>query len=125
MLAFGEPLDSACRVRLAALRSVGSTRLGAALRHAVRQLARRRDGEQIVVVLSDADPHDVDVHDPLYLVDDALQAVRRARRQGVRVACIAIDAGCAPTARRIFGAGGSRVIERLAGLPRVLRSLLG
>lgn len=123
--AFGEPLDAACRARLAALRSGGSTRLGAALRHAARRLARRRDGEQIMLVISDADAHDVDVHDPLYLVDDARHAVRHARRQGVGVACVATDPRCAATARRIFGAAGTAVPQRLDELPRLLRALLG
>ena len=122
---FGEALDAACHARLAALRSGGSTRLGAALRHAVRQLARRRDGEQILLVISDADPHDVDVHDPRYLIDDARHAVRRARLQGLSVACIAIDPACAASARRIFGARGSAAPKRLDELPRQLRDLLG
>jgi nitric oxide reductase NorD protein len=123
--AFGEPLDAACHARLTALRSGGSTRLGAALRHAARQLGRRRDGEQILLVISDADPHDIDVHDPLYLVDDARHAVRRARRQGLSVACIAIDPACAASARRIFGARASAAPQRLDELPRRLRDLLG
>lgn len=122
--AFGEPLYAACRARLEALRSGGSTRLGAALRHAARQLARRRDGEQILLVISDADPHDIDVHDPLYLVDDARHAVRRARRQGLTVACIAIDPACTASARRVFGARGSTAPRRLGELPRQLRDLL-
>lgn len=125
LLAFGEAPDGACRARLGALASGGSTRLGAALRHAVRELARRRDGERIVLVISDADSHDVDVHDPRYLADDARHAVRHARRQGLRVGCLLTDPQRSATARHLFGAAGLATPRRLDELPRALARLLG
>lgn len=124
LLGFGEPLDAALHARLAALRSGGSTRLGAAIRHAARQLARRRDGEQILLVISDGDAHDVDVHDPQYLAEDARHAVRRARRQGLTVGCLALDAASAG-ARRIFGTRGVAAPRHPDDLPQPLRQLLG
>lgn len=123
--AFGEPLDAACLARLAALRSEGSTRLGAALRHATRQLARRRDGEQLLLVISDAEAHDVDVHDPRYLFDDARHAARRAQRQGLRLACLVPAPAAAGTARRIFGARAVALLDGHDGVPLLLRRLLG
>ncbi|TXC67079.1 VWA domain-containing protein [Piscinibacter aquaticus] len=104
---FGEPLSAPCQARLAGLRSGGSTRLGAAIRHGARELARRPDGERVLLVISDGQPHDIDVHDPRYLVEDARQAVRSARRQGLTVRWLALDAASAP-ARRIFGAPALR-----------------
>lgn len=104
---FGEPLSAPCHARLAGLRSGGSTRLGAAIRHGARELARRPDGERVLLVISDGQPHDIDVHDPRYLVEDARHAVRSARRQGLTVTCLSLDAGSAP-ARRIFGAADLR-----------------
>ena len=123
--AFGEPLDRQAGVRLAALRSSGSTRLGAALRHATRQLARQRGGEQLVLVFSDALAHDIDVHDPRYLAEDARHAARHALRQGQRLACIAPDRAQAAAARAVFGAAQVAVVERLEALPVALRRLLG
>ena len=104
---FGEPLSAPCHARLAGLRSGGSTRLGAAIRHGARELARRRDGERVLLVISDGQPHDIDVHDPHYLIEDARHAVRSARRQGLTVTCLCLDAGSA-AARRIFGVPGLR-----------------
>lgn len=104
---FGEPLSAPCLARLAGLRSGGSTRLGAAIRHGTRELARRHDGERLLLVISDGQPHDIDVHDPRYLVEDARHAVRSARRQGLTVRCLSLDAISAP-ARRIFGAAELR-----------------
>lgn len=125
VLGFGQPLDAPARARLAGLASGGSTRLGAALRHALRQLGRHRDGERLVLVISDADVHDIDVHDPRYLVDDARHAVRHARRQGVRVACLLTDGRHAGAARRIFGAGAVAMPKSAQELPRALRGLIG
>lgn len=115
--------------QLQALRCGGSTRLGAVLRHAAQQLARRRSGPRWVLLLSDAQAHDVDVHDPLYLPADARQAVRAAARRGVRTACLALSAGhAAPAlaqARRIFGPGGVQPLPAPAALPLALRRLIG
>lgn len=124
VLGFGAPLDGGARARLAALASGGSTRLGAALRHAARQLARHRDGERIVLVVSDADVHDIDVHDPRYLADDAHHAVCHARRQGLRMACLLTDPACAAAARHVFGAAGFAAPTRDDELPRALARLL-
>lgn len=106
----------------------GSTRLGAALRHAVRQLGRWRAGPRWVLLLSDARAHDIDVHDPLYLGADARHAVRAAARRGVRVACLALGAGDEPAAlaraRHIFGPRGVQPLPAVPALPRALRRLI-
>ncbi len=111
--------------RLQALRPAGSTRLGAALRHATRQLAGGRAGARWVLLVSDGQPHDIDVHDPRYLVDDARQAVQAARRRGVRMACLHLAGQPAPEALRVFGRAGTQTVADLAALPRALRRLVG
>ena len=99
---FGHPLDDAARARLAGLAPGLSTRLGTAIRHAVRQLTREAR-ERHLLVIGDGEPHDVDVHDPHYLVADARHAVREATRAGVTVSCVLPDGTDATAARRIFG----------------------
>jgi nitric oxide reductase activation protein len=114
--------------RLRALRSAGSTRLGAALRHAAAQLAThpaaRRGGPKWVLLLSDAEVHDIDVHDPRYLVEDARQAVRAAARRSVRMACLTLAPDATGAARRVFGPRGAHSVETLEALPRALQRLL-
>lgn len=119
--------------RLQALRSGGSTRLGAALRHATARLAaqrgRGRDVPGWVLLLSDGEPHDIDVHDPRYLVDDARHAVREGQRRGVRMACLTLacltlGGTAAPQALRIFGRHGTQTLADPAVLPRALRRLV-
>ena len=127
--AFGQAADDALTQRLLALRSGGSTRLGAALRHAAVRLAglpgSGRGAPHWVLLLSDGQPHDVDVHDRRYLVDDARHAVHHARRRGVRMACLAIGRDVEPDALRIFGRQGTQVLIDTPALPRALRRLIG
>ncbi len=108
---------------LAALRSGGSTRLGAALRHAMATLARRHGERRTLLVLTDGQPHDVDVHDPRYLVEDARRAVREAAQQGVLTVCITLGSEGEPSARRIFGAKHCRSLRQVGALPQAIARL--
>ncbi len=121
----GQAVAPGLAQRLLALRPGGSTRLGAALRHATQRLGPGRADAHWVLLVSDGQPHDVDVHDPRYLVDDARQAVLAARRRSVRMACLVLGGGPAPEALRIFGRSGIQTLASLAALPRALRRLMG
>jgi hypothetical protein len=114
-------LDPRVCARAAGLRSHGSTRIGAALRHAA---AHPLGVRPTVVVLTDGEPHDIDVHDPRYLMEDLKRAVREARRSGTAIHCVHAGAVAPPGLRRAFDAGRCiavgdtrRLAERLlAGL---------
>ena len=136
---FEQAADSHLMHRLGTLRPGASTRLGAVLRHATRSLGSRSERVRWIVVFSDGEPHDVDVHDARYLVEDARQAVRSARRQGVKIVCIRFDAvgvvadrfaadrsvaDAAAEAVRIFGRSGTLALGHHRHLPRVLQRLL-
>ena len=112
--AFGESLGPACIERLMTLRSRLSTRLGAALRHATRLIAQRHGRLRRVLLLTDGRPHDVDVHDPHYLLEDARQAVREAARRGVLMRCVSLDATAWRPLQRVFGPGRVHVLKTLA-----------
>jgi nitric oxide reductase activation protein len=120
-----DPADTAMLQRLQALQSGGSTRLGAALRHATRCLLQQGDGPRHLVLLSDGEAYDIDVHDPRYLAEDAKHAVRAAARRGVRVVCLALAPERSRDAQRIFGRDGVQALRDTAGLPRALARLLG
>lgn len=112
--AFGERLGPACIERLMTLRSRLSTRLGAALRHATRLIAQRHGVLRRVLLLTDGRPHDVDVHDPHYLLEDARQAVREAARRGVLMQCVSFDAAAWKPLQRVFGPGRVHTVKTLA-----------
>lgn len=121
---FDEALDRVVRGRLSALRAGGSTRLGAALRHATLRLRAHRAERREVILLSDAQAHDIDVHDRRYLADDARRAVRAAAGQGVCIRCLVVGTDRDPPATRLFGPGAAVGLRTLAELPRALRRLL-
>jgi nitric oxide reductase NorD protein len=66
---FAEPFAAEQRERLAGLAPGLSTRLGAALRHAGAELSSVRSFRRLVLVLTDGEPSDIDVPDPLDLVE--------------------------------------------------------
>lgn len=121
---FEQAADSNLTHRLGGLRPGSSTRLGAVLRHATKNLAGRSESVRWIIVFSDGEPHDIDVHDPRYLVEDARQAVRSASQQGVRIVCVRFDTDGAADAVRLFGRGGTTTLSHKRSLPRVLRRLL-
>lgn len=123
--AFDDAMDARVGARLRALRPSGSTRLGAALRHAASRLAQRRAAALWLIVLSDGEAHDVDVHDPRYLVEDARHATRKFARQGMHAACIVLGPQRGADARRIFGGRCTQALHELSQLPRVVQRILG
>lgn len=100
--------DQRCEsVPWGALQAGGSTRLGAALRHAAHLcrmgLAQQRVQGCSVLLLTDGELHDIDVHDSAHLPADLVRAVRELRAQGLGVQ--ALVSGHAPALRRALGAG--------------------
>ncbi len=122
---FAQPTDDGMVGRIQALRPEGSTRLGAVLRHATRRTAAQRGTQRWVLLLSDGSPHDIDVHDPAYLIEDARHALSSAARHGVRIACLVFEPDDHGDAARIFGRRGAATVHGLADLPAALWRLLG
>ena len=95
-------LDARVCARAAGLRSHGSTRIGAALRHAAAHPVGERP---LILLLTDGEPHDIDVHDPRYLLEDLKQAVREARRKGSEVRCLHVGPAAPAALRGAFDPG--------------------
>ncbi|MCM5571884.1 hypothetical protein M6I34_15295 [Burkholderiaceae bacterium FT117] len=124
--------------RAAGLDSRWSTRTGAAVRHMAAALARRPAGQRRLILLTDGEPWDIDVHDPRYLTDDLRMAVREAAGAGVGVACLDFGAAAAERAtsgldpeparadspRRAFAPGAWREVRRLDMLPAAFAALV-
>ncbi|KRB67972.1 nitric oxide reductase activation protein NorD [Noviherbaspirillum sp. Root189] len=99
-----EPVSSSSVLaRLVGLTPEWSTRSGAAVRYAM-QLLHDTSGSMIVLV-SDGQPHDVDIHDPRYLPEDLQRAAQEARRRGVTVLGLEIgpESGMAPGVNKAPG----------------------
>lgn len=114
---FAEPLDVVVQARLSGLSGGHSTRLGTAIRHAGKQLARQRAFRRVLLVLTDGEPADIDVQDPLYLIEDARRAVLSLRRAGVDVFAFGIGAGSFKSLDRIVGHRRALRVPRVELLP--------
>lgn len=120
LLDFGQPVPARPESLLAFARSGRSTRMGAALRHAVARLVRERSETRVLILMSDGEPSDIDVFDVRHLVEDAAMAVREAKRQGIRCFCLTHDAQAASCVRRIFGHDAYRIVDDPERLPEAL-----
>lgn len=121
---FAEPMGPEVHARLASVEGALSTRLGAALRHATELACTERADHRLVIVLTDGEPFDIDIHDPRYLLEDARQAVLEAASR--RVAIGGLDVLGDPTPGRmaqVFGHHRHVTVRQLADLPRALQSL--
>jgi nitric oxide reductase activation protein len=121
---FDEELGAPALARLAGVQARFSTRIGAALRHASARLAAQPQRRKLLLLITDGEPHDVDIFDRRYLVEDARRAVREAARVGIVVFCVSLDAAADEWVRAICGAGHYRVLDRIEALPRVLPQLV-
>ncbi|MEM5370732.1 VWA domain-containing protein [Paraburkholderia azotifigens] len=88
-----------------------STRMGAAVRHATASLIEQNSDNKVILLLTDGEPSDIDVHEKRYLVEDARHAVSMAALKGVRVFCLTLDGNADLYVRRIFGARNYRIAE--------------
>lgn len=114
--------------RMAGVQGEWSTRLGAALRHACAQL--RGQQRPHVLLFTDGQPHDVDVHDARYLSADLQRAAQQARAAGVTVSCLhvlGVDAASVDEHRvmqRALGMRSCHAMRALTDLPYLLLACL-
>lgn len=120
---FGWPFDDHVKARLAGMRGQLSTRMGGALRHAASWLRPRPADKKLILLITDGEPHDIDVHDPKYLLFDAKKAVEEASRSGIYTYCMSLDPKADEYVSRIFGQRNYTVIDHINRLPGKLPGL--
>lgn len=120
---FNEAYDCSCKARLAGLAPGLSTRLGTALRHAGHVISGTRSARKLVIVLTDGEPSDIDVSDPLLLVEDARRAAVGLHAAGIDAYGVVLGQDGAPAASRIFGRGRTMMVKRVEDLPNRLSEL--
>lgn len=120
---FNQPLDDAALGRLSSVDGALSTRMGAAIRHASRQMRHCRTAQRLILLLTDGEPHDIDVYHPQLLMHDAARAVERSAAEGTPVFCVSVDAKADGYVGKIFGQHNYLVIDRIEQLPQRLPEL--
>ncbi|MBL0920147.1 MAG: VWA domain-containing protein, partial [Hydrogenophaga sp.] len=119
-----QPWDAPAHHRAPRLHGGGSTRLGAALRHALHLSAadaRRHPGwRRLIVLLTDGEAHDIDVHDPAYLPADLQRAAREAAARHVVVQGLVFAHGQPGPLVAALGPGAVHRVRSVAEWPRAI-----
>lgn len=121
---FDEPLSLSVRSRIGAIEPQRSTRMGAALRQAIRKLAVQPSRARHLLLLSDGFPQDFDYGEDrrsnLYGLRDTTMALREAQRAGITTFCITVDRAGNDYLREMCDEKNYLVIEDIRSLPREL-----
>jgi nitric oxide reductase activation protein len=118
---FNEQLSQRVARRLDSLAPAHATRMGAAIRHAMRKLERVDAQTRLLFLLSDGRPYDRDYgrdpDDQEYAVRDTHEALREAMRRKIRPFCLTIDKEGADYMRAMCGDLPYEVVTRVEELP--------
>ena len=120
---FDEPLTAAVQRRVQALKPGHYTRMGAALRHATARLVERPNRNRLLILLSDGKPNDVDHYEGRYGIEDTRVAIQEARRQGIALFGITVDAEARDYFPYLFGRGGYAIFPQVSHLTKALPAL--
>ncbi|MCG5238823.1 nitric oxide reductase activation protein NorD [Azospirillum doebereinerae] len=120
---FDEPLGATVTRRIGALKPGYYTRMGAAIRHAAARLAERPNRHRLLILLSDGKPNDVDHYEGRYGIEDTRQAVREARKDGLAVFAITVDAQARDYIPYLFGRGAYAIFPQISHLTKALPAL--
>ncbi|MGC2063368.1 MAG: hypothetical protein WA610_10325 [Thermodesulfovibrionales bacterium] len=114
---FDEPFGITAKMRFESIRPIAQTRLGAAIRHANRLLARRPSRIRLLILLSDGRPYDIDYGDSDYAVEDTRRALWEGRRKGVNSFCITVDKKSRDYLPYMYGEANYTLIDNIETLP--------
>lgn len=121
---FAEPYDARIQGRIGAVKPHRSTRMGAAIRHAVRKLGRQDARLKTLLMLSDGYPQDFDYgkdrKSKEYGLQDTMMALHEARLKGIQTFCITVDPAGHDYLRAMCPDQQYLVIENIAALPNEL-----
>ncbi|WP_426609949.1 nitric oxide reductase activation protein NorD [Bradyrhizobium sp. McL0616] len=121
--AFGEPMSGAVERRIGALKPGYYTRIGTAVRHASAELARQPQRKKLLLVLTDGKPNDVDHYEGRFAIEDTRKSVQEARRLGISVFGVTVDAMAQAYFPTLFGRGGYAIVGNIRRLPAALPAI--
>lgn len=120
---FAEAYGDTVRGRIMATRPGYYTRMGAAIRYAIRLLAKEPSQQKLLLLLTDGKPNDLDIYEGRYGLEDTRMALQEARRQGVKPFCVTIDDKAEHYLPRLFGHQGWVLVRKVEELPQKLPQL--
>lgn len=118
---FREPLSQRIGRRIDRVQPAHGTRMGAAIRHAMRKLEQVEVNTRLLFLLSDGRPYDRDYGqddaDQAYALADTRQALREAKRRKIRPFCLTIDRDGADYLRQMCDEISYEVVTKVEELP--------
>jgi nitric oxide reductase NorD protein len=120
---FGERYNAVVRGRINAIKPGYYTRMGAAVRYAAGVLQPQIATRQLLLLLTDGKPNDLDHYEGRYGIEDTRRALLEARRAGLHPFCVTIDQEGDDYLPYLFGKDGFVLIRHPEDLPRQLLRL--
>lgn len=121
---FTDHYDERVQGRIAAIKPHRSTRMGPAIRHAIRKLERQDARIKTLLLLSDGYPQDYDYGKDRkskdYGIQDTMMALREAHLKGIQTFCITVDPSGHDYLREMCPDQQYMVLEDIASLPKEL-----
>ena len=121
---FDDRYSETMKSRICGIQPQKGTRMGPAIRHAVEKLNRVGGDHQLLVLLSDGFPQDLDYGEDRsskdYGLHDTMMALAEARRFGIRPFCITVDLAGDDYLRQMWDPGSYLIVNDVYALPEVL-----
>lgn len=109
---FDEGWNPAVQARIGAIKPGYYTRMGAAMRDAIRRLSERPERLRLLLILTDGKPNDLDIYEGRYGLEDTRHAVQEAREAGLTPFCVTIDERAHDYLPTLFGEQGYALVHR-------------
>ena len=109
---FDEPWNESARASVGAVRPGYYTRMGAAIRHATKQLSHRKERNRLLMLLTDGKPNDLDIYEGRYGLEDTRHAIHEAHAAGLTPFCVTIDETAHDYLPFLFGRRGYALVHR-------------
>ncbi len=120
---FDEQYGKNIRTRIASIKPGYYTRMGAGIRHATNLLKEQVATQQLLLILTDGKPNDLDMYEGRYGLEDTKQAILAARELGLKVFCVTIDEKANDYLPNLFGSNNYALIKKITDLPKSLPTL--
>lgn len=101
----------------------GYTRIGPAIRHAIKALAQTKARKKFLILVSDGKPSDYDQYEGRYGVRDVAQAIREARQQAITTFGLAVEHQSKARLSEMFGHGRYHVLPKSSLLPAYMADI--
>jgi nitric oxide reductase NorD protein len=120
---FDEEYGGVVRSRIASIKPGYYTRMGAGIRHATNLLKDQVATQQLLLILTDGKPNDLDMYEGRYGIEDTKQAILSAKELGLKVFCVTVDEKANDYLPNLFGSNGYALIKKVTDLPKTLPML--